>query len=186
MNLDDRGVKMPEVQMGALLVRRLIYVPKSGGNYARYLEVLTNRGTTDVVANVTIHGNLGSDSTTVLVATSSGGTTVSAADSWLVTDDEDAGGDPSLAHVIQGPGARVRASTVALTMDDLSWSFVVPVAAGTQAAVLTFAVQDGDRAHARAEAERLVTLPPDAMVGLEDYRAAIVNFAAALAEAEPQ
>ena len=50
--------------MAGLLVRRLVYVPATGGDYARYLEVLENTGASPISTTVEVYGNLGSDGAT--------------------------------------------------------------------------------------------------------------------------
>jgi hypothetical protein len=175
--LDGRSVKTAEVVMsGDLRVRRFVYVPKTGASYARYLDVVANAGPSDRTVRIELRGNLGSDSTTVVVSSSSGDYAPDPTDTWFSTDDVDGAGDPSLAHVLQGPSPRVRAETVALDMDNFRWAFTTVVPAGERIAVLTYAVQTWTQDQAQTEAHRLSARPDDALVGIEEYVPLIINF----------
>lgn len=182
LSADGRTQTLSESRVGPLLVQRIVYVPAAGGDWARYLDVLTNPGASEVSARVRIHGNLGSDGATRIFGSSSGDLTVNTDDAWFATDDEDGSGDPSLVHLFQGgpgSGALVSASVVSLSGDNLEWSFDVRVPAGGRIALLTFALQYPNQAAAQAEAMRLLMMPEDAIVGLDEYAADIVNFALA-------
>lgn len=181
LTVGGRQAEMAEITMGALRVKRIVYVPAVGGDYARYLDVVSNPGATDVSVTLRIRGNLGSNTTTVVTGSSSGDTVVSVADAWFATDDPtDGTGDPSLAHVLGGgPGSVASPSTVSLSFDNFSWEYVVVVPAGGRVALLTFAIQSMNRAASIAEAERVVALPADALVGIESYVGDIVNFGGA-------
>jgi hypothetical protein len=178
MTLSGRQMVMAERVMGALRVQRLVYVPASGGDYARYLDVVSNPSAAPVLATVRISGNLGSQPTTVTSGTSSGDLTVSTADNWFATDDAtDGTGDPSTAHVLQGGGtARVSATMVSLVGDQFFWEFSTMVPAGGRVCFLTFAIQEMTRAASIAEANRLAALPSEAFVGIETFVPDIVNF----------
>ena len=176
---DGRTVTLPTATIAGVTVQRVIYVPATGGDWARYLEVLDNPGATDITTTVRISGNLGSDGGTRLIATSSGDATLEVRDSWFSTDDTDGTLDPSLAHLFQaGPdsGAPVSVRTIGLATDNLDWTFDVVVPAGGRAVVMTFVIQTMTQALAQAEAVRLVDLPDDTFVGMEDYETDIVNF----------
>lgn len=177
LSMSGRQAEWPEATMAPnLFARRLVYVPATGGDYARYLDVIRNSGTTDRTTTITIRGNLGSDGGTVRWAESSGSSVLGVEDDWFGTDDFDMGGDPSLAHVFQGTGGLVRAESVMLSFDNMSWSFRVTVPAGGRVAILTFAIQKPSQADARTEAEALVLPDATALVGLDAYLPEIVNF----------
>ncbi len=179
LSADGRTVTLPTTTLAGVSVTRVIYVPATGGDWARYLEVLDNPTGSDITTTVRISGNLGSDGGTRLIATSSGDATLSPTDSWFSTDDTDGTLDPSLAHLFQaGPdsGAPVSVRTIGLATDNLDWTFDVVVPAGGRAVVMTFAIQTMTQALAQAEATRLLDLPDDAFVGMEEYETDIVNF----------
>lgn len=177
MSLSGRQVELPAHAIAGLNVRRLVYVPASGGDYARYLEVLENPGGSDISTTVEVFGNLGSDGSTVVTGTSSGDSVVTAADQWFSTDDStDSGGDPSLAHVFSGTSPPVSPSAVSLSTDNLSYSWSVTVPAGGRVVIMHFAVQSEDRASSMVEARRLVEVPDDALMGADPYLDDLVSF----------
>ena len=176
---DGRTITMPVTVMGSLRVQRMMYVPASGGDWARYLDVFENTTSADVSASVRIYGNLGSDSGTSVFSSSSGDTVVSTADTWFSTDDTDGSGDPSLAHVFQGDAASSPmspATAASISSDNIEYSYDVTVPAGGRVAILTFALQGRSQSDVQAEAARLIDLPDDAILGLDDYASDIVNF----------
>jgi hypothetical protein len=178
-SLAGRQVELAVVRLAGLDVQRFVYVPSAMGDWARYLDVLSNPGTTPITTTVRISGNLGSDGSTRVIATSSGDTVVSSADTWYATDDTDGSGDPSLAHLFQsgaGSGAPVTARAASISTDNIDVTFDVTVPAGGRVAVLSFAIQTMSQALAQAEAIRLLDLPDDAWTGLEEYETDIVNF----------
>jgi len=179
--LAGRQVEMGVVRLAGLDVRRIVYVPpaSSGNDWARYVEVLENPGARDITTTLRVWGNLGSDGSTVLIATASGDAAVTSADAWFATDDVDGSSDPSLAHLFQsgpGSGAPIDATSASLSFDDIEYTFSVTVPAGGRVAVLHFAIQTMNQAMAQAEARRLLDLPDDAWVGLEEYETDIVNY----------
>lgn len=181
MTLGGRQVEFPAEPMAGLMVRRLVYVPAAGGDYARYLEVLENTGASAVTTTVEVFGNLGSDGGTVITGSSSGDSLVSIADGWFATDDGiDAGGDPSLAHVFAGGSPAIEPSAVSLSTDNLSYSWSVTVPPGSRVVILHFAVQTRDRAASLAEARRLAEVPDDALMGIDDYVDDVANFGIAV------
>lgn len=191
LDLGGRQVTMPENAVGAFRARRIVYVPASGGDYARYLDIVSNPGAAAATVTIGIEGNLGSDGSTMVIASSSGDAAVSAADIWFSTDDFDGSGDPSLAHVVSGNSPRVAASTVETnadvggfrSTDNIRWTFMTSIPAGGRVAILTFAIQETNQAAAQAEARRLVDAPDDALVGLDDYLDDIINFSISAAGA---
>lgn len=173
-----RHVHLPSMAVGELQVTRHIYVPATGGNFARYIDVVTNSTAAPIAATIEVSGNLGSDSSTLIAATSSGDTSVSVADHWIVSDDSgDGTGDPSLAHIAQGAGAPTNAAALSLTRDNYLARYVTMVPPMGQVAVMTFAVQERNRAMAQAEATRLSLLPSDALEDADTYLPDVVNFA---------
>jgi hypothetical protein len=173
-----REVAIKGTGMAGLEVTRKIFVP-ADGYFARYLEVLTNPGTVAVTVDAEISTNLGSKFETQVVATSSGDSTFAPNDFWIVTDDADGSGDPTLAHVMGGPGAaRALASVTRLNGLLLYRWNGVTVAPGQSVILMHFASQEFDRQKSRFVAERLVQLPPEALAGLSvDEIAQIANFA---------
>lgn len=76
--------------------------------FARWLEILTNNTANPITVNVVIGGNLGSDSTTNVIASQDGDLLPEADDNWIVTGDNTASattfGDPLVGHIFDGNG----------------------------------------------------------------------------------
>lgn len=161
-----------------LEVTRDIFVPRSAASFARYLDIVHNPTATDVSIPVQIHGNLGSDSSTSIITTSSGDTLFGVEDNWVVSDDSQNGsGDPSMAFVIADDHGLIRPSAVSFLDDNFSWQFLVEIPAGGTASVLHFASQNANQAIARNNALRLVALEGRALDGLSrELFSTVVNF----------
>lgn len=172
-----RQVDLPPVALGTdgLTAERHVYVTPTG-DWARFIEVIANPTASSISASVAISGNLGSDSATTLVATSSGDAVLTTADTWFTTDDTDLAGDPSLAHVLRGAGAAVDAAAVTLSGDQISYVYGVTVPAHGRVAIMHFAVQASSRALAEAGARAVSMLGDDTRIGAEPWAAAIVNW----------
>ena len=176
---DYEEIVLGPYQYGNVSVARKIYVPEeSAFGFARFLEVVTNNGASAVNHTLTIRTDLGSDAATQLVATSSGGTTVSVDDDWIVTDDADNAGDPSIVHVFAGPGG-VRPSAVTLSGDELSFSYDLTLQPGETRVIMHFAAQSRFRAAAIAKAQQIAALAGGVMKGTTAAeQTGIVNFQA--------
>ncbi|MBP6899056.1 MAG: S8 family serine peptidase [Burkholderiaceae bacterium] len=165
-----------------LRLDRRIFVPTNDG-FARYLDQVTNTGSSSRTLTLTLATNLGSDSGTQLIATDAGDLGYDAADHWLITDDADGMYDPSMAHVVWGDGGQAPDSA-SLSRDNMQQRWTVTLAPGQTVGLLHFAVQAQNQATARATAERLVQLPAEALAGLSPAElASIVNFNTAAGDA---
>jgi len=100
-DLDGRELVHNVLVQSGLNVHRRTYVPQSQ-NFVRYLNILENPTGADIIVTVGMDTNLGSDSSTTVIASSSGDTTVDETDSWASTNGDAA--DPRMAHVWDGPG----------------------------------------------------------------------------------
>jgi protocatechuate 3,4-dioxygenase beta subunit len=174
-----------EGSMSGLKVTRKIFVPR-GAYFARYLEVFENPGP----AAITVRAGLRTGYRQAqLFGSSSGADLPGTADDWLVLDDQadvdslQDGGQPASAHVHGQPDAGLHASRVVLdagagqSQQLLQQWDGLRVPAGAKVALLHFVVQQVNRNGARASAQRLVQLPPEALDGLTPAEAAaIVNF----------
>ncbi len=67
-----------------LTVSRDVFVP-SNDSFARWLDVVTNPGSSPATVTLQTGNNLGSDNNTVITADSSGNTTPTTADTWVAT-----------------------------------------------------------------------------------------------------
>jgi hypothetical protein len=173
---DNQLIVIGPAAIGGLQVTRQLFIPRTGGSFARYVEVLENPSGQDVQVSLVISGNLGSDGSTFVMATSSGDQTVSAADDWFVTDDG-IGGDPTMGFVLADPQALTQPENAGLSGDNFFYSYDVLVPAGGMAAVLHFASQSPNVAGATAKARELIELSGRAREHLSaDVLAHVVNF----------
>jgi Thrombospondin type 3 repeat len=78
-----------------LEIRRKVFVPATGFPFARWIDSLTNTGGSPITLRMRWGGNLGSDSETHVLGSSSGELVFAAEDRWLATEDDE---DPQLAH----------------------------------------------------------------------------------------
>jgi hypothetical protein len=174
-------IVFPTKTLAGLEVHREVYVPATGGNFARLLDVLHNPTGTPIMVPVTLSGDLGGLSPLSVTASSSGDATLTTADNWFASDDAPAAGfAPELAFVLQdGTGiVSVADADFDSAQFQFGWSFNLTVGAGETIRLLSFAVQTSGRAAAAAEAADLVTLPARAKANLsESELASIVNFA---------
>ncbi len=182
---NGRDIVIQQPGLAGLNVTRKIFVPDTG-YFARYLEILANPTTAPITVDAKIATTLDSGFSTRIVTTSSGDTIFDTNDFWLVTDDEDGtnpfpNSRPALGFVLEGPNARTPVSAVSLasTQDNqlsYTWSSIT-VQPGQSVVLMHFAVQHYTQADATGSAERLVQLPPEALVGLSsDEIAGIQNF----------
>lgn len=70
----------------------------------RTLVTVTNPTGASIAATVGLWTNVGSDGSTQTIGTSSGDTSFTTADRWIITDDATTGGDPANTHVLFGAG----------------------------------------------------------------------------------
>ena len=154
---DGRDVVIGPTTIGNVEVTRNIHVPDDQG-YARFLEIVTNNTATEQNYTVPISSDLGSDTATVNVGTSSGDTIFTTADDWIVTDDvTDGGGDPTIAHVVSGTnGQQPDAATSSFGI--VQYSYDLTLQPGETQIVMHFGAQNADRAAALALAPLLADL----------------------------
>lgn len=148
---------------------------------------LANPGTSAVTLPVTMATNVGSDAGTVIMGSSSGDTTFTNADRWLVTSDSaTTPSDPVNTHVLAGPGTVAAAPTVSSTVFDCSGTegvlatYNVTIPAGATRGLMFFNELSGTNAAALSAAVRFGTTPlatDELLLGLSDsQRASIVNW----------
>jgi Ca2+-binding RTX toxin-like protein len=172
---EEREVAIGSASIDGVEVSRKIYVPEDQ-SWARFLEIVTNTSASTVDYTVNLDTNLGSDGGTVLVNTSSGDTVFDPDDNWLVTDDFDASGDPTMLHVIAGEDG-IRPDAASLNFDDINFQYNLSLAPGETQIVMHFAAQNSDQATALAKAPELTALELDALEGIsEEELQQVVNF----------
>lgn len=171
-----REIVLGPALIGDVEVSRKVYVSDDQG-FARFLEIVTN--TTDVTQSYTvpIDTNLGSDGGTVLVSESSGDGVFDTTDNWIITDDFNAGGDPTILHVIAGEGA-LRPAAASAPTGSVRYAYDLTLAPGETQIVMHFAAQSSTQAAAALKANALVELGLGTTAGMtvEEARL-VVNFA---------
>ncbi|MFO0892785.1 MAG: FG-GAP-like repeat-containing protein [Isosphaeraceae bacterium] len=178
-----REIVIGQATIGDVVVTRKIYVP-ADGTFARFLEIVTNAGAWPTDYTVRIRTNLGSDGNETFVRTSSGDGDFDAADDWIVTDDYDAAGDPTMLHVIAGEGGS-RPSYAARFGDNLSYNYDLSLAPGETKIVMHFASQNASQADALARAPELAALGEETLAGMTgDELKLVVNFATLVATSD--
>jgi MYXO-CTERM domain-containing protein len=177
LELAGRQLALGEVKIAGVFVRRLVYVPAAVGEFVRYLDVIRNPQNKAVTVTVSISGRTAYGGN--LLTSSSGDAVFGAADTWFSADDATAnGGNLPTAYVIHdGAGTSAVPSLTSASGALLEWEFEVTIPAYGQRAVLSFASQSDARGEVQAEASRLVSLPTDAVRGIEAFAGDIVNFA---------
>ncbi len=91
---------------GGLDIVRRVYVPDTAGEgWARFLESFTNNTGSQIVATITVASNSGNDGGMTIIDTSSGDTSFTTADNWIINDEAFPGGDPTVFHLF-GDGTR--------------------------------------------------------------------------------
>jgi MYXO-CTERM domain-containing protein len=177
----DRQVVYGVQAIGTLEVTRKVYVPEADG-FIRWMNVVTNVGGAAESVVVRSYGNLGSDSGTQLMASSSGDATVDTSDDWAVSMASFSGYysyDPRLAHVWQNALGAVRADSVSLADydDSHAWQHSFTLAAGETAIVLYYGAGTGFVTDAQDMAEYVSDLPVSAVACMTDGEfAQVVNF----------
>jgi subtilisin family serine protease len=175
--IEDNGreVVIGLAAIDGVQVTRKIYVPEAQ-SWARFLEIVANTSSSAVNYTVDLNTNLGSNGQTVLVGTSSGDIVFNTEDNWLVTDDVDGEGDPTMLHVIAGENG-IRPNATSLNFDDINFQYNLTLAPGETQVVMHFAVQNLDQATALAKAPELTNLELDALAGMsQEELQGVVNF----------
>ncbi|MCA9262595.1 MAG: lamin tail domain-containing protein [Planctomycetales bacterium] len=145
-------------------ITRKIYVSPTNG-FARFLEIVTNTGSTSTTYPLQVRTNLGSDGNTNLVGTSSGDSNFTPDDHWIVTDDDDNTNDPVVTHLF-GDGKSLGAAQTSFSGDDVSFQFDLSLSPGETKIVMHFASQADTRATALATVLELEQLRLDTLKGI--------------------
>lgn len=172
---NDRELIFPADDIGGLDVSRKVLVPDSGLAFARWLDILHNPTSNPITLDMQYFGEPGSDGDGFIVGTSSGDTSLDAADNWMAwSDDDGSSGDPDETHNWDGSvqGAFDRADDRDVDFgsdDDLTVSYddivVQPGQTLIYMHVESMRTTDADAASAGAT---LGDAPADVMAGLTD------------------
>ena len=177
--LNARELTLPVQAVGVLNVSRKIYVPTDDA-YARYLELIENTSESAQTVTVRVYGNLGSNSDTHVVSTSSGDTQVDDDDYYVLTDDSCLGcSDPAVGHLYASDDT-VDPSITAMSLngDDYSATYQITIPPGERRIVMHYAVQNHSRDAALTKIQALSS-SDFPVVGLTlQEKKEIVNFKA--------
>ena len=159
-----------------LLVTRKLFVPDDDA-FVRYLEILENPGTTEIVRQVTLRSDMGNSDNSV-VLTSSGDLISTPDDHYVIFDDSSStAGNASVPFVFSGPTGRVQPVIVNQLSDRLEVTYELAIPAGGRMVLMHFAAQRTTRSEAAAAADALLALGGSALSGLSPAEQAdIVNF----------
>jgi hypothetical protein len=194
---NGREVVIRQDALAGLNVTRKIYLPQDG-YFARYLEILTNPGSSPVTVDLRVTSNMRPFNGTPLIQTTSSGDNILDVsnpinpDHWVVIGDV-VDGDPffnccfvpALAFAFDGTGAADHAASATFVTNPgytpgqlaVTWSNITIPAGGT-VAYMHFGAQQVSRASAAASADRLGQLSPESLVGLSPEEITeIRNFA---------
>ncbi|HXA20214.1 MAG TPA: hypothetical protein VN380_24765, partial [Thermoanaerobaculia bacterium] len=183
-NCTNRQIAFPAQTIGALSVKRKVYVPPNDA-YARYMNFFTNTSGSPVTFTMLTSNNLGSDSNTVIVNSSNGDAVAQTTDTWVTTFQNFSGkttSDPRIGHVLQGTGAPTPVSNIffANGNDNPFWVYSITLAPGQTKAILNFVTGQPSKAAANAKAAALALLPATSTQCLSATELSqIVNFAVA-------
>ncbi|MCB9743503.1 MAG: MYXO-CTERM sorting domain-containing protein [Alphaproteobacteria bacterium] len=156
-----RELQLNAQTIGDIEVQRRVYVPDDDA-FARWLTIITNNGAASATVTMNVLSNMGSDSDTVVLGSSSGDTNWDASDDWFAT-----GGDyydPRATHVLQNGGATVRATDVGFGdyPDDLLWTYEITLDAGQTGVIMNLVSGQATNAAAVSRGQELVPLGPSA------------------------
>ena len=181
--------------VAGLNVTRKVYVPLDG-YFVRYTEILANPTAAAITVGLRVSSQLGwaqmyTPTIPGVKTTSSGDNAFNPlgaeGDRWVVLDDWDEDPfdgtghfPPATGFVLGGPGAGIQPGAggydPATGRLQYQWDSIT-VPPGGQAVIVHFGIQQISQGAARASAERLVQLPPEAIDGLApDEIAAVANF----------
>ena len=158
----------PGFNAANLQVTRKVYVPNNS-DFVRWLNIVTNTGSTPQEVGNTLDGLLGAGSNTKIGATSSGDTTVTAADTWFTSGQSVPQGQhstqPTVGFVLQGDGATVpvRSAGVKIAPQVPAGQAIVTytptIPAGGTVIIMTLTTVQGNFKQAKNEITNLAGLP---------------------------
>jgi hypothetical protein len=155
----DRQIDFNEQTDGNLEISRDVYVP-SNDSFARWLDVVTNTGTSPAEVTLETSNNLGSNMGTVITGDSAGNTAPTTTDTWVTTFQNYSGNtstEPRLGHILGGSGAAVGLAGIFFENgnDTPYWGYTLNVPAGATQIIMDYAVGEPSKAAAAAKAAEL-------------------------------
>jgi len=164
-----------------LQVTRKVFVPHNAA-FTRWLNIVTNTGTAPAPVAISLRGLLGSENETKVVATSTGDSSITAADLWFTTaqsvPQNTPSDEPRLGFVVQGAGAPTPPTSVGVnSLGQAVFTYTPTIPAGGTAIIMTFATVQGSSKEAMKTVENVVGLPANAVTCLSEQELQqVVNF----------
>jgi hypothetical protein len=165
-----------------LQVTRQVYVPDNS-DFVRWLNIVTNTGSTAQEVGITLRGLLGAGPNTKIGATSSGDTTVTAGDLWFTSGQSVPQGshstEPTVGFVIQGDGAATPARSAGVnSLGQATVTYTPTIPPGGSVVIMTLTTVQGNFKQAKNEVTNLVALPSDTLTCMTEAQLTQVqNFA---------
>jgi uncharacterized repeat protein (TIGR01451 family) len=162
----NRQYVFPAKTIGALSVRRKVYVP-TNDRFIRWLDSYTNTSGAPVTFTTISSNNMGSDSNTRIVSSSSGDAVAQTTDTWVTTFQNFSGStssDPRVGHILQGAGAPTPVSNINFADGDDNpfWVYSITLSPGQTKVILNFATGLATKAAANTQSAALALLPATA------------------------
>jgi uncharacterized repeat protein (TIGR01451 family) len=162
----NRQYVLPAQTIGGLSVSRKIYVP-TNDRYIRWMNFFTNTTASPITFTMVTSNNLGSDSNTVVVTTSSGDATVTTGDLWATSFQQFSGStstDPRIGHVFQGTGASTPLANINFVSGDDNpyWVYSITLNPSQTKIIANYATGMGTKAAAAAQAAALAAFGANA------------------------
>ncbi len=181
--LEGRQFVFGPATVNGLSVARKFFVPTAAQGdtlgYMRIQDILTNTTAVPITVNVGVYSDLGANPSKI-IATSSGDTLFTTADTWLWTDDKyPSDSAPNLSHIFDGVGGADRVDSVSIVGDLLYWEWRdVTVHPGQTKIYLYYVAQDSFPADAQRKgpAFSAPVLPAAAKLGLGADARLVMNW----------
>jgi hypothetical protein len=161
-----RQYVFPIQTVGGLHVQRKVFVPNND-RFARWMNIFTNTTGAPITFTMLTSNNLGSDSNTRVVTTSSGDNVATTSDLWVTSFQNFSGNtssDPRLFHVLQGTGAPTPVSNINFVDGDDNpyWVYSITIPAGGTKVIVNFGGGMETKALAASQAAALANFPANA------------------------
>lgn len=179
----NRQYILPAQTIGGLSVRRKVYVP-TNDRFIRWTNIFTNTTGAPITFTMITSNNLGSDSNTRIVSSSSGDNVATVGDLWVSTFQNYSGNtssDPRIGHVLQGTGAPTPVSSINFADGDDNpyWAYSITLTPGQTKSIVNYATGQGSKAAANAQAAAIAAFGANAQQCYSATELAqVVNFAA--------
>lgn len=162
----NRQFVYPAQTIGGLSVSRKVYVPNND-RYIRWMNFFTNTTGAPITFTMITSNNLGSDSNTRVVTSSSGDAVVTTGDLWATSFQNYSGStssDPRIGHVFQGSGAPTPVANINFVNGDDNpfWVYSITLNPGQTKMIATYASGMPSKAAAAAEAANLAAFGANA------------------------